>query len=150
MNKNGALMKNISQKTPPGFHTDTRKKRGRRGGSRPRKGESEGMLFPKPQKTKKKKIHHDSILRSRKDWCWLCDKPKPTEEHHIFGGPNRKASEEYGLKVYLCPECHRTGPAAAHSCKGTADILHKAGQRAFEEQVGSRREFVKIFGKNYL
>ena len=124
MNKNGALMKNISQKTPPGFHTDTRKKRGRRGGSRPRKGESEGMLFPKPQKTKKKKIHHDSILRSRKDWCWLCDKPKPTEEHHIFG------------------------PAAAHSCKGTADILHKAGQRAFEEQVGSRREFVKIFGKN--
>ena len=144
-------MKNISQKTPPGFHTDTRKKRDRYGGSRSRKGESdEGLLFPKQKTKKKKQIRRGSIIQGRKGWCWLCDKQKPTEEHHIFGGPNRKASEEYGLKVYLCPECHRTGPAAAHSCKGTADILHKAGQRAFEEQVGSRREFVKIFGKNYL
>ena len=58
-----------------------------------------------------KSILHDKGSRT----CFLCMKlgdyseKAVLEEHHIFGGnPNRKHSEKYGLKVYLCPEHHRT------------------------------------------
>ena len=30
--------------------------------------------------------------------CWLCGRWGWLEEHHIFGGANRKKSEKYGLK----------------------------------------------------
>lgn len=42
--------------------------------------------------------------------CWLCGRWGWLEEHHIFGGANRKKSEKYGLKVGLCGDtCHRNG-----------------------------------------
>lgn len=146
-------MEYITKEVPPDLRTH-RKAKGRHGGKPARKGGSmgqEGLLFPKEGRKKPRKRHPRSILPGdRKGWCWLCDKQKPTEEHHIYGGPCRKASEEYGLKVHLCLECHRTGPRAAHACKDTADILHRAGQRAFEEKAGSRSEFIRVFGRNYL
>lgn len=91
------------------------------------------------------------------DTCFLCGK-KPSryslnrlEEHHVFGGPNRKWSEKYGLKAYLCGDtCHRNGPRAAHQCRETMQKLHEAGQQAFEEHHGTREEFIRIFGRNYL
>lgn len=50
--------------------------------------------------------------------CYLCnlllgiDTPAACrEEHHVMHGTaNRKLSEHYGLKVYLCPYHHRNGP----------------------------------------
>lgn len=113
--------------------------------------EQKGLLFPKKVQKKKRKHHPRSIIPGDQPaWCYLCEMPKRTEEHHIFGGPNRRASEEYGLKVHLCLSCHRTGPKAAHGCKATSDELHRIGQQAFEAEVGSRRDFIRIFGKNYL
>ena len=79
------------------------------------------MLFPKPQTKKKRKKHRESLLQNKESRiCYLCARGgdygwKPVlEEHHIFGGPNRHLSEEYGLKVYICPECHRTSARAVH------------------------------------
>lgn len=89
--------------------------------------------------------------------CFICgDRPHPSslnrlEEHHVFGGSNRKWSEKYGLKVHLCGDkCHRNGPRAAHQSGETMQLLHEAGQRAFEEHHGTREEFMRIFGRNYL
>lgn len=84
--------------------------------------------------------------------CWLCGKWGLLEEHHIFGGSNRKKSEKYGLKVGLCGEtCHRNGRYAAHQCADTALLLHQYGQRKYmEEHHASVDEFRKEFGKNYL
>lgn len=115
------------------------------------------MLFPKQTTLKKKKIHPKSILHDKEErTCYLCmlfegNKQKHAwlHEHHIFGGPNREFSETYGLKVYLCVEHHETGRLAAHKCKETQDILHKIGQREFEERYG-HEQFMKIFGRNYL
>lgn len=53
--------------------------------------------------------------------CYLCDlflgidTPAPIrEEHHVMHGTaNRRLAEHYGLKVYLCPYHHRSGPQAA-------------------------------------
>lgn len=73
-------------------------------------------------------------------------------EHHIFDGANRIHSEEYGLKVYLCPSHHISGwgPEAVHSNAEIMKQLQQIGQQAFENQIGSRQEFMKIFGRNYL
>lgn len=48
-----------------------------------------GLKFPKEETKKKRMSHPPSILGSRKDRCYLCDKYGQTQEHHIFGGPNR-------------------------------------------------------------
>ena len=77
------------------------------------------MLFPKPTKKKKRRRHRESLLQNKESRiCYLCAREGDNswksvlEEHHIFGGPNRHLSEEYGLKVYICPECHRTSARA--------------------------------------
>lgn len=84
--------------------------------------------------------------------CWLCGKWGMLEEHHIFGGPFRKKSEKYGLKVGLCGDsCHRNGREAAHQCAATALRLHQYGQKKYmREQGATVEEFRAQFGKNYL
>jgi hypothetical protein len=84
--------------------------------------------------------------------CFLCGKWGLLEQHHIFGGANRKLSERYGLKVDLCWfECHREGPRAVHRCAETAQQLHEYGQRKYmKEQNATAEEFRAMFGKNYL
>ena len=92
-----------------------------------------------------------TIMNTYKGVCYLCGSIGPTENHHIFPGvPNRRSSEKYGLKVYLCPYCHRLGPKAVHNCKATMDEVKRDGQRAFERVHGSRKQFMNIFGKNWL
>lgn len=91
-----------------------------------------------------------SIMQDNKEVCFLCG-GRASEEHHIFGGTaNRKLSEQYGLKVYLCPYCHRVGKKAVHSNKVVADVLHKRGQEEFEETHGDRMDFMRVFMKNYI
>lgn len=122
------------------------------------------LLFPKePKKKKKKKKHHASIIQPNKEVCFLCMlmdddyRTKRTEEHHIFyGSANRKMSEAYGLKVYLCSGHHQyafeNNPEAIHgnpTSSNTDLLLKRIAQRKFEEDH-SRKEFIKIFGKNYL
>lgn len=90
------------------------------------------------------------IVGNRKGTCWLCGREGTTEEHHIFGGTrNRKLSGRYGLTVYLCPRCHRDSREGVHADSGKMLLLHRTGQRAFEEGH-SRQDFVQIFGRNYL
>ena len=62
----------------------------------------------------------------------------------------RKYSEQYGLTVYLCPECHRNSEVSVHKNREVNRTLKRIGQRAFESKCGSRDKFIKIFGKNYL
>ena len=87
--------------------------------------------------------------------CFLCGRNgfgDQLERHHIFGGANRKLSEEYGLVVWLCGErCHRSGVFSAHQNGEVADFLHRYGQRkAMQENGWTEEEFKNIFGKNYL
>ena len=52
--------------------------------------------------------HPASILHDKNSrTCYLCvmlhdnwNEHRILDEHHVFGGPNRKNSEEYGLKKY--------------------------------------------------
>ncbi len=88
--------------------------------------------------------------------CYLCvtlhdnwNEHRILDEHHIFGGPNRTNSEEYGLKVYLCHDHHIYGPEAVHNNARIRHELQRTAQRLFEKQH-SHKEFMEIFGRNYL
>ncbi|NBI65048.1 hypothetical protein D3Z38_18910 [Clostridiales bacterium] len=95
-----------------------------------------------------------SIMQKEKK-CYICGRKNSLDEHHVFGGnPNRKLSEKYGLKVWLCNDftptrCHKEAHEGEHS-KTIMESLHKEGQKAFEETHGNREDFARIFGRNYL
>lgn len=121
--------------------------------------ETDGLMFPKSKTRKKRMRHPASILHNKGSrTCYLCillhdDHRLHTvlHEHHIFDGANRIHSEEYGLKVYLCINHHLSGygPEAVHSNAEIMRLLQQIGQQAFEDQIGSRQEFMRIFGRNY-
>lgn len=96
----------------------------------------------------------NSLLQKDKTTCFLCGKNgcyDHLEKHHIFGAYNRQKSEEDGIFVFLCGDsCHRNGKHAAHRDKQVMDGLHRIGQEAWEQHYGSREEFIKRYGKNYL
>lgn len=96
----------------------------------------------------------DSIIQKNKHRCFLCKRTdKPLDCHHIFyGRANRKKSEKYGLKVYICHiGCHEYGAKAVH-CNIEIDNLLKAyaEQKALDHYGWSIDDFIKIFGRNYL
>lgn len=89
-----------------------------------------------------------SIIQDDKN-CLICG-TGVTEEHHIFfGSANRKQSDKYGLIVYLCAEHHR-GENGVHHNRHFDLMLKREAQLVFEEDVGTRLEFMKIFGRSYL
>lgn len=95
-----------------------------------------------------------SIIQNDTSVCYKCGRLRGNmnclEKHHVFGGSNRKYSEEFGLWVMLCGhQCHRYGKGAVHQDAEYMQELHEVGQRAFERDH-TREEFMKIFGKNYL
>ncbi len=90
-----------------------------------------------------------SIIQKRKE-CFKCYAKNDLHSHHIFGGTaNRKSSEKYGLKVWLCGLHHNLSNDGVHFDKELDAELKKIGQAKFEE-THSREEFMQIFGRNYL
>lgn len=85
--------------------------------------------------------------------CMLLDKDysvKQTQEHHvIFGTANRKMSEKYGLKVYLCLNHHTAGRESVHKNAGIAMILKRRAQIEFQRKWNGI-SFREIFGQNYI
>ena len=90
----------------------------------------------------------ESIIQKEKE-CFFCGKKTGLECHHVFGGvANRKISEKYGLKVWLCHDCH-TGQDGAQYDKEKNLWLKYEAQRAFERDH-TRDEWMEIIRKNYL
>ena len=88
-----------------------------------------------------------SIIQTQKE-CFITGLQTGLHLHHcLHGSSNRKLSDKYGLTVWLNNEIHRQ----VHNGNTELDLLLKrTAQRKFEEKCGSREEFMKIFGKNYL
>lgn len=91
----------------------------------------------------------ESILQNERE-CWLCKRTSNLHCHHIFyGTANRKNSEKYGFKVWLCGYHHNMSKYGVHFNKTLDLTIKKVCQAKFEE-THSRAEFVRIIGKNYL
>lgn len=89
-----------------------------------------------------------SIIQKEKR-CFKCGTPYVEDHHIFFGTANRKLSEKFGLKLWLCPKHHRTGPEAPHTNREIDLEYKELGQMVFEEEH-TREEFIKIFGKSFL
>lgn len=89
-----------------------------------------------------------SILQSEKV-CFLTGATDGLHLHHIFGGRNRKVSDENGFTVYLRWDYHVGTDYCVHKNHVLDEMLKQACQLKYE-QVHSRDEFVKLIGKNYL
>lgn len=90
-----------------------------------------------------------SIMQSEKE-CYMCGSQRALEKHHIFGGPNRKFSEKYGLTVWLCHWCHNEPPNGVHHNAKMMKMLRWQGQLAAMSKYGwTEDDFRKVFGRSY-
>lgn len=91
-----------------------------------------------------------SIIQNEKE-CFICGTTNWLEQHHIFESFNRKLSEKYGLKIWLCHAHHNEPPEGVHHNKEKMIEVKKIGQKAFMQYYGVDTDrFIQIFGKNYL
>lgn len=93
-----------------------------------------------------------SIIQPNKDKCYICGQNGGywgLDEHHVFSGANRKKSEQYGLKVYLChDQCHLNGVhRKAELNRWLRDNVQRKAMKHYGWTVD---DFRRIFGKNYL
>ena len=78
--------------------------------------------------------------------CYLCGAYGNMEVHHIFGGSVRQTCDKHGLVVHLCPQCHKR----LHDHGENKQLLHEIGQQAYEDQIGTREQFIEEFIRSYL
>lgn len=91
-----------------------------------------------------------SIMQTEKQ-CYICGNTQNLHVHHcIYGTANRKLSERYGLKVYLCYRHHNGSNEGVHFNRQLDLFIKKEAQKAFENVHGTHEDFMRIFGKNHL
>ena len=91
-----------------------------------------------------------SILQTEKE-CYFCGSQNWLEEHHVYGAANRKISEKYGLKVWLCHAHHNEPPNGVHHNASTNQWLKATVQHKAMEYYGwSVDTFRSKFGKSYI
>ena len=99
----------------------------------------------------------ESIIQKDKSHCFLCGRNSHADywgldEHHVYEGANRKKSEKYGLKVYICHDsCHVFGANSVHRNAEVDKALKRLVQeKAMEHYNWSIDQFRAIFHKNYV
>lgn len=74
--------------------------------------------------------------------------------HHVFYGQNgnRLRCERYGFLVPLRPDLHNMNKNSLHDNpnKGLDIELKKKAQTYYETHNGSRKDFIREFGKSWL
>lgn len=88
-----------------------------------------------------------NYLQDKKE-CWVCGATQNLQKHHIYGGRNRRVSEQANLTVWLC-RTHHTGAKGVHFNQAGDLILKQACQEAYEEDHG-HQAFMDLIGRNYL
>ena len=94
-----------------------------------------------------------SIIQESRERCYICGESGGywgLDEHHVFGGfANKKISEKYGLKVYICHDkCHLNG---VHKDAQLNQALKAKVQKIAMRHYGwTTGQFIRIFGKNYI
>lgn len=90
-------------------------------------------------------------LISDEKFCLICGTPLNIHKHHIFEGTGRrKLSEKYGCWCYLCARHHNMSNESVHFKKELDLKLKQQCQKAWEYQIGTREQFIMLFGRNYL
>lgn len=88
-------------------------------------------------------------MQENKEICFLCNNRiyHNANLHHVMNGQAyRSKSEEDGLVVYLHSTCHRW----LHDHSISLQEMKKKAQKVYEKEIGTRRQFIKRYGKSYL
>lgn len=85
------------------------------------------------------------------DPLWNTKRFAGMHKHHVFGGANRKHSDEDGLVIFLTPECHNMSNRGIHNDK-EFDLYakRKAQARWMEYYDKTEEEFRIRYGKSWL
>lgn len=92
-----------------------------------------------------------SVFTNDMEHCYFTGTPY-CHRHHIFYGPYRSKSEEYGFVIPIACYLHENEAESVHGNpnQGLDLKLKQMAQQYFEEHYGTRDEFIRIFGKNRL
>ena len=92
----------------------------------------------------------ESVIQTEKQ-CYACGTTLNLHDHHIiYGTSNRKKSEKYGLKVWLCAYHHNMSNEGVHFNKSLDLALKTKAQTYYEKHYGSREDFIREFGRSWL
>ena len=81
--------------------------------------------------------------------CVVCGSEN-VEWHHIFAGiGRRRISDRYGYVIPLCADHHR-GSDGIHFNKKMDVFFKGVAEMHFLEHHGTKEDFIKMFGKNYI
>lgn len=92
----------------------------------------------------------ESIMPINYGECFVCNGTKDLVRHEVFHGTaNRILSKRFGLWVLICPERH------AYVHQHPQSLYNKnmkmLGQKmAMDKYEWSKRDFINVFGRNYL
>lgn len=91
-----------------------------------------------------------SVFTNDMDACYFTGSPM-VERHHIYGGANKKRSEQYGFIMPLRYDLHPNGAHADKEQSLVIDLELKCmAQAYYEEHYGTREQFIQEFGKSWL
>lgn len=102
----------------------------------------------KSNKIVKLERNRKSVFTEDLEHCYICGKPRE-HLHEIIYGKNRKNSIKYNFVIPLCAN-HHTGKDGIHFNKDLDLYYKRLCQIYFENNIGNRIEFIKIFGRSYL
>ena len=90
----------------------------------------------------------DSVIQKEKR-CYVCGTRKGLHEHHIiYGTANRKKSEEYGFKVWLCGRHHNLDTKQGVHFNKELDLHLKCLCETWWLENGrTQEEWRQVFGK---
>ena len=82
--------------------------------------------------------------------CLVCGTTFDLHKHHIFYGTGKIVlSEKYGCWCYLCARHHNMSNDGVHFNKKLDEEIKKQCQIRWEEE-NPEKDFIKVFGRNYL
>ena len=90
-----------------------------------------------------------TIVTNDIEHCFICGSPYVQIHHCFFGTANRKISDRLGLVVPLC-QAHHTGQNGVHFDRQLDLLIKTVAQGCYENQIGSREDFIRLFGRSYL
>lgn len=100
----------------------------------------------KSKKLIKAERNRFSVFYKELSSCMYCGSIYQMTKHEIFEGRNRLNSMKYGFVLPLCLKCHRN----LQEDKNFDKEWKTKAQTYFENNIGSREDFIKIFRRNYL
>lgn len=113
-----------------------------------KKQQKPAKMHQKSNKLAKLERNRYSVFTNDLEHCCLCGKPRE-HLHEIIYGKNRINSIKYNFVLPLCAN-HHTGKDGIHFNKELDLYYKRLCQIYFENNIGNRKEFIKIFGRSYL